>query len=369
VGLTLEPYGGQHLGPRPHVAVLFRDQIGDFIVASPLLRGIRERFPDVTLDYFGGERTRELEEASPLVDARYSLYGPTGPMVELGDFLAARRAAAGPYVLAINLESSRPAAEASGLIAARYVVGACRHPLSGEALPHGAQHVDRLWDDTWNRPNLLVDYPELASQYIGEIFCRLARIETDTTKTEAPTAEPPTSTPRVLVSTGANRSAKLWPAAHWAAIIPWLRSAGEEVGLLGAAPSLQGSAYHAGPADAAVLAAGAMDLRGRLTLPQVAGALARAAAFVTVDNGLMHLAGAVGAPTIALFGASPRRIWAPPSPSVRLLEPAEPCGLCEENRFQNADCLLPLHKCMLSVDPRRVIAELARLLEPLFHDG
>src|SRR5581483_3889665 len=66
-------YDGEDLGPRPHVAVIFRDQIGDFLVATPLMRGLRERFPAIVLDYFGGERTRELEEASRLVDARYSL--------------------------------------------------------------------------------------------------------------------------------------------------------------------------------------------------------------------------------------------------------------------------------------------------------
>jgi ADP-heptose:LPS heptosyltransferase len=342
--------------------VLVRDQIGDFSVATPLLRGLRERFPDLVLDYFGGDRTRELEEASPLVDARFALYGPAEPLRALPAFLAARRAGAGPYALAVNLESNPLAARACGLIAPRYVVGACLDPTSGEDVPLGRRHVDRLCQDVWNRPDLLADYPELSSQYIGEIFCRLARVETDFTRTEAPVAEPPPFTPRVLLSTGANRGAKLWPTAHWVAVARWLLSAGREVGLLGAPPALQGATYHADDVDAALLAAGVADLRGRLTLPQVAGALARVTAFVTVDNGLMHLAGAVGAPTIALFGASPRRIWAPPSPAVRILEPAAPCTLCEEHRFQNVDCLLPVHQCMLSITPARVEAELARLL-------
>ena len=40
---------------------------------------------------------------------------------------------------------------------------------------------------------------------------------------------------------------------------------------------------------------------------------------VTVDNGLMHLAVAVGARTVALFGASPRLIWTPPVPHLTIL--------------------------------------------------
>src|SRR5205085_1362626 len=136
-----------------------------------------------------------------------------------------------------------------------------------------------------------------------------------------------------------DRSAKLWPARHWRALVEQLGQEGLGVALLGAPPKQSNSRYHTGEIDTAVLEAGAMDLRGRLALPQVAGALARARAFVTVDNGLMHMAAAVGTPTIALFGASPRRIWAPPVPSIHLLEPPEPCLLCEQNRFLNADCL------------------------------
>src|SRR5215212_11713307 len=94
------PFQGEELGSRPHVAVLFRDQIGDFVVATPLLRGLRERYPDLVLDYFGGERTRELEEASRLVDARYSIYGPPDALARLPAYLAERRQAAGPYALA-----------------------------------------------------------------------------------------------------------------------------------------------------------------------------------------------------------------------------------------------------------------------------
>src|SRR5207245_1936176 len=100
----VRPYTGEDLGPRPHVAVLFCDHIGDFVVATPLMRGLRERYPDLVLDYFGGERTRELEEASRLIDARYSLFGPADALATLPEFLEVRRAAAGPYALAINLD-------------------------------------------------------------------------------------------------------------------------------------------------------------------------------------------------------------------------------------------------------------------------
>jgi ADP-heptose:LPS heptosyltransferase len=344
------------------VAVVFCDHIGGFVAASPLMRGLRERYPDVVLDYVGGERTVELETASPLIDARFSLFGMDDPLSEMTRFFEERRQQAGPYALVVNLEAEEIAAQASGLTGATYVVGNAIDPGSGAHVPHAAEPIDGLWHDTWNRADLLEDYPELTSQYIGELFCRLARVESDYVRTEAPQAPPPISIPPVLLSTGGNRSARLWPTAHWVKLVRHLGGRGVEAGLLGAAPAVQEARYHTADADEAIVRAGAKDLRGQLTLPEVAGALARVRAFVTVDNGLMHIAAAVGAPTIALLGASPGRIWAPRTPCVRIVEPAEPCTLCEENRFRNPDCLLPRHQCMESIAPTRVLAALAEIL-------
>jgi ADP-heptose:LPS heptosyltransferase len=58
----------------------------------------------------------------------------------------------------------------------------------------------------------------------------------------------------------------------------------------------------------------AVDLVGRLTLPEVAACLARCAQFVGNDSGLMHLAAAAGTPTLGLFGPTPAHEYAPAGP-------------------------------------------------------
>ena len=55
----------------------------DFVVATPLLRGLREKYPGCTVDYFGGARTRDLEAASALLDSRFSLFGESGSFSRL----------------------------------------------------------------------------------------------------------------------------------------------------------------------------------------------------------------------------------------------------------------------------------------------
>ena len=327
------------------------------------MRGLRERYPNLQLDYLGGEATREIEEASRLVDARHSLFGAAEGSETLSGFLRARIERAGEYDLVINLDSHPLSALAATLTGARYVVGSTLDDQGRPALPP-SQGLDRLWHDTWNRPDLLGDYPELATQFISEIFCRLARVQTDYTRCEVPVATPDRLVPDVLFATGGNRSAKLWVKSYWLHVADWCRTHGLTTGLLGAAAPKQGTAYHAGELDAALVRSGVADLRApSLTLPQVAGALQLARALVTIDNGLLHVAAAVGAPTVALFGASPQRIWAPPVTTVTVLEPASPCTLCEENRFRNADCLIPTHQCMESISPTRVVETLSQFLD------
>lgn len=363
----MERFSGQHLGKRPHIAVLFADKLGGFVVATPLLRGLKQKYQGCTIDYFGGERTAELEAACPYIDSRFSIYGPPDPLRRAVDYVRARESTHGPYDLAINLDFHPINAALTSLLRPRCVVGRCYTPDTRRELPFLDDPIDRLHEEFWSSPDLLVRYAGvLSSTYIGEIYCRLARVETDYQRTEVPIASPPLPVPDVLIATGATRTAKLWPQQAWADLVRRLAARGLGVGLLGGAPAAQRKLYGSADADDYLLAnTPLVDLRGKLTLPQVAGALHQATACITVDNGIMHLAYSVGTPTVALFGASPWRVWAPKLPHLAvLLTPAE-CSLCEENRFQNDGCLREQHVCMLSITPEAVLARLDRLLESL----
>lgn len=360
----MEWFNNQLLRPQPHIAVLFYDAIGDFVVVTPLLRGLKEKYPDCTLDYFSGERTRELEEASPYIDARFSVFGNPNALQRLPYFLAERRHVAGDYDLVINCDAHPTLALVAHLIQPRYVVGKCFRADLREEVAKPLGKVHRLHDEFWPAPDLLERYGDiLQSAYIGEIWCRLAFVETDFYRTEVPAHDPEREIPEVLISTGGRRSAKLWPWHYWKQVIDWCFAQGYRVGLIGDHPQRQHEVYHTGDTDSWLLQTTPLtDLRGQLSLPQVAGALARARACVSVDNGIMHLSYSVRTPTVALFGASPWTVWTPPVPHVHLILPDEPCSKCYENRFRNAGCLLEHHQCMLSIRPERVIERLKAIL-------
>ena len=362
----MERFVGQPLRERPHIAVLFYDSIGDFVVATPLLRGLREKYPGCTIDYFSGERTRELEAASRLIDWRYSLFGVEGSLRALPAAIGERERIAGPYDLAINLDYHHVNEVVVPMLSPRHAMGACFELDARRAMPHPREKVDGLHNEFWSSPDLLERYAGvLSSYYIGEIFCRLARVETDYFRTEVPVEEPPLEVPPLLISTGGNRSAKLWEQEYWLSFLQWAAGEGLQVGLLGGKPSEQAKFYNSASTEDVLLGAARgtlIDLRGTMTLPQVAGALQCARACVTVDNGIMHISAAVGVPTLAIFGASPWKVWAPRSPNVELLLPTDPCPMCEDNRFRNEACLRDRHVCMLSIPPQMVIERLQGML-------
>jgi len=106
---------------------------------------------------------------------------------------------------------------------------------------------------------------------------------------------------------GANFIGKRWPPEMFAELAR--RLAGAPVVLFGAPEDAPICA-----AIGATLAANgvtAIDAAGKLDLLAAAAALTRARLFVGNDSGLMHIAAAVGAPTVGLFGPSDERVYGP----------------------------------------------------------
>lgn len=119
----------------------------------------------------------------------------------------------------------------------------------------------------------------------------------------------------------ANWPAKQWPAERFVALAKALTDPG---GLLAGMPVVVfGAAKErdmAAPLLAANFSGGLIDLVGQTPLLPAAAALKRARLFVGNDSGLMHMAAAVGTPTLGLFGPSSRARYAPWGPHVLAVE-------------------------------------------------
>jgi heptosyltransferase-3 len=119
----------------------------------------------------------------------------------------------------------------------------------------------------------------------------------------------PPRSPVIALGPTANWTGKVWPSERFVELYRRLAATlpGARVAIF-AGPGPQEAAL-AAPVLAALPEA--IDLVGRLELPQAAACLARCALFVGNDSGLMHLAAAAGVPTLGLFGPTPAAEYSP----------------------------------------------------------
>ena len=195
------------------------------------------------------------------------------------------------------------------------------------------------------------------------------------------------STPLVVLAPGAAYgTAKRWLPRHFATLVTALAS-----GSLASGPLVSGSLASGslvaggvpgsiGAGVACVLVGGAadanttalvrglvpdqvrarvFDLAGATSLRSLAGVLRLASACVSNDSGAMHLAAAVGAPVVALFGATNEHETAPLAwqgrPARVLTHPVwcRPCMLRE--------CPID-HRCMKGLEPATVLSAVEQAL-------
>ena len=365
----MQRYNGEHLGSAPHIVVLGSCKVGNFVVSTPVLRGLRARFPDAVIGFIGSDVAADFERALSVLDWRCSWDDPRpGSGLFLQQTLAERRECHGPVKLALNLDGFNPLT--SSLVPwlePLYVAGGSLSANRRRDLPWGDHPRQRfLADPDWDSPAFQQRYADVfSSNYIAELFCQLAwvRDHVDPTAIELPSAEPPFTVPDLLIHCTTARAAKVWPFSYWKQVLQSATSHGWSVGLVGSPPAAQKEAYNAGDGEDSLLqSTGLVDLRGQTSLMQLAGACRKAKAVISVDAGPLHIAAAVGTPTYAIVGndedgvgASPVRLWMPRCSNVTRSISSASCASCADNRFRNDGCLVDGHPCMATIQPSVVI--------------
>jgi ADP-heptose:LPS heptosyltransferase len=150
----------------------------------------------------------------------------------------------------------------------------------------------------------------------------------------------------VVIHPGNAGSALNWSPAQYGELGKRLQACDVQVVITGGAQEVGLTAQ-----VASIIGPGAVDLGGRLALPQLAALLSRCVLYIGSATGPTHLAAAVGVPVVALYSplrsSVPAR-WAPVGARVEVLQPAVDlvCPKCLGPRC-------PYYHCMqrhLSVD-------------------
>jgi heptosyltransferase II len=146
--------------------------------------------------------------------------------------------------------------------------------------------------------------------------------------------------------------AKEWPAAKFAAVIDALADRiGAECVLVGA-PSERAKCEEV----ASLSSAGAIDSAGQTSIGELIALLSISSAFVGNDSGCMHLADALGIPTVAIFGSTNPARTGPSSITSRVIWHHLECSPCLART-----CRFGHYNCLRQVEPKEALEALSSL--------
>jgi heptosyltransferase-2 len=159
--------------------------------------------------------------------------------------------------------------------------------------------------------------------------------------------------PVVAFAPGAVGPSKRWPVAHFAELAQRLASQGLSIWVLGSPNEAPLAAEIAAAAGSAVHDLTSSDLRNAILALKCAGAC------VSNDSGLVHVAAAIGTPTVGIFGPTSPRLWAPLNPLAAVIETLTdvPCRPCHK-----PTCRLVHHRCMRDIPAAQVLPAVERAL-------
>ncbi|MBI5885263.1 MAG: lipopolysaccharide heptosyltransferase II [Deltaproteobacteria bacterium] len=101
-----------------------------------------------------------------------------------------------------------------------------------------------------------------------------------------------------------------------------------------------------------------VNLCAKLTLGESMALMAQCAVFITNDSGPMHLAAALGVPTVAVFGSTDAGLTGPTGPSVSVIQKSIDCSPCFKR-----ECRYGHYKCLTEIDADAVADEACGLMK------
>ncbi|TFG64544.1 MAG: lipopolysaccharide heptosyltransferase family protein [Gemmatimonadales bacterium] len=283
-----------NLSASPGILVIRVDRLGDALTSTPVLRALRERYPDAKIDILLGEKNAPVGPLLPDIDERMVLR--RGRLLSTIGKLKRNRY---DVVLNLHLNRSASASLVSRLARGRHVV---EHPAQQEIKEHVVCLTSRILmplgiapidHSMWEQHPLRIILPPASVRRAQAVCSTLLD------------GQGPVH--RVFLNVSASVENRRWPAERWGRLADGLARMGFLSILCGT------------PEDTAALAAAVEAAEGSAIVlpptpsyPDFAANLALADIVVTTDGSTVHLAAALGKPTVALYTAAHMAIaWAP----------------------------------------------------------
>ncbi|MBK7672252.1 MAG: glycosyltransferase family 9 protein [bacterium] len=313
----LEPGALTALRPARILVVRQHNQMGDMVCATPALRAIAETWPDAAVALVTSPANAGVVRHNPHL-SRVLVFEK--PLRRLPPFLGELRRWDADLAIVLSSVSFSLTSALIGLLSgARHVVGADSRAFGWEfgehcfslvmpgspvvdrhAIVHGLAPLRAVGVTTDDESTVVV--PSAAERQDAAAITAALGLEAG----------------YWALHPGAGKRQNVWPASRFAAVARRAAGEGRQVLVL-----------H-GPADSEALAAfgplrvpgvrhGALVVAPPCGVGVAAALLAGADRFLCNDTGIMHVAGAMRVPTLALFGPTDPGLWKPPAPEVLAL--------------------------------------------------
>jgi len=325
--------------------------IGDFVRCHSVVKLLRARFPGRPVDLLATSLCAPLVDYMPGVRRGILWDLPRGRLAVAEHYALSQRLRAEHYGMALIMPRTWKSALAPFLAGIPERVGFFGELRLGllSDVRRGERALPRMVDrcaalalprgaplpKEWPAPELVVPDAELADwrRRVGFL----------------------PSEPLVALAPGAVGPSKRWPVASYGTLARRLAEQGSTIVIVGGPDEKPLAAEIAGNAGDKVRDLTGPDLRNAIL------ALAAAKAAVSNDSGLLHVAAALGTPTIGIFGPTSPWHWAPLNPLAATIETTTvlDCRPCHK-----PTCRLGHHRCMRDIDPEQVFAAAHAALAP-----
>ncbi|MEZ4387419.1 MAG: glycosyltransferase family 9 protein [Candidatus Krumholzibacteriia bacterium] len=314
---ALTPAALLALRPRRILLVRQHNQMGDMVCATPCFRAVRETWPAAEIALVTAPVNQQVVAHNPHLD-RLFLFEQRlwrRPFA-LGRFLGGlRRFDADLAIVLTSVSFSATSAFLALWSNARHVIG-------GDGRPYGSRISDAFSLQLPGSPELDRHAVDHSLAPLAAVGITTADRSTVVVPSPAQAAEAAALRAQLLppgpywaLHPGAGKPQNVWPAERFAAVAAAVAAGGVPVLVLhGPADQAQLAAFRA----ALPVAAGSapIAIAPATSVGTGAALMAGAERMLCNDTGVMHVAGAVGTPTLALFGPTDPALWKPPGDHV-----------------------------------------------------
>lgn len=289
----------------PRILLLRHDRIGDAIVSTPIISLLRERFPDGRIDILLGPKNRSVAPLLADVDEAIILPRKVGGLSGIITRLRRNR-----YDVAINLLAKDSASGAFFTLASG---AGSRIGFEGQiasvydiSIPHSADdlHMVRTTSLLLEPFGIEPIGPE-PSRAVEKLHVKLGDGLRDEARRRVDALIDGTSSPILLLNISGTVIERYWGSEKFAELARLARGEGLQ-------PIIASSPADRAKCEAIAAASGARALPTTESFEEFAAMLERADIIVTPDTSVVHLAAALGKPTVmvvgtVLFGS----VWGP----------------------------------------------------------